>query len=463
MSLFASCGVTMTPDHSRALQRFLGDVLQLDHSLPVEQAMRRAGWDGDAPILPGVRRLVPDDRWLRGYYSPDATDDDAARATWADVIRMSAQYPKVALALGAAVGSLYASALGAGASNVHLVGDSRKGKTQTMRAAVAIFGTDDLIMTWDTTPIALGSRLETAAILPVFLDETGAANMRDEQLAAWVFRAAGGKGRQRANRDGSIRAVGSWANVNISTGERGLVAASALTGARPRVLEVHAPMTPGRGSIDALVDLATSHPGAPARWLVQHPRLDVARTVYARVQAMLDDTLGGDSIDRTLSRNAAVYVTGFVMLATVANVVDVLTADLIDGAAAVLRESLDAMRDGGTTTGERLLRAIIEDMAVHQSRWDGSDPRETAGWRATDHVVYALPATVQRLARAMGLEDATPALRGLRDSGQLISGDGRNLAKMVKRSGVGQRVYALKVTTGYDSESGMSEPEEGGE
>jgi len=457
-ALHASCGESWAPAQAKALQKFLGDVVQVAH-LPTERAMRRPRWDGERLILPGVRRMVPDDAWLRAYYVPDG-DDDAARDAWREIVATAATHAKCALCVGAAVASVYARELGAGASNIHLVGDSRRGKTQTLLTAAAVFGDPHaIVLSWDTTVIGLGAKLEAASILPVFVDETGAANMKREQFEALLFRSASGRGRTRANRDGTARQTSSWASVVLTTGERGIVSSSALTGARARVLELEAPMTPDAATVDRMAALALAHAGAPARWMVADPRLDLARHLFADLQERLFAQLGGDSIDRTIIGSAALYLAGFVVLAERVGVASDAIEGLAERAADVLCESLDSMKGDGVTTADRLLAAIVEDVAAHPGRWNGEDPRECSGWRHADTWLAVLPGAAKRIARDIGIEDPAPALRALRDRGDVLAGDGRNLMRRIRKGSTLQRVYMLKVPTCSDSDSAMSEQE----
>jgi len=442
-ALHATTGEVYTPVMAKRLQEFLGAALQFA-DLPVEKAMARPHWDGDVLLLPGVLPLIPAEAWLTGYYRPKAGTNPAAREAWREIVFRAAEYPKLALMMGAAAGSLYASPLGLSSSNIHAVGDSRKGKTLAAKIAACIFGDpDQLMLSWNTTANGLTAKLESAAILPVFVDETGAANMRAATFEAIVFGAASGKGRNRASRDGSAREVGSWASVLISTGERGLVSSSALSGARARVLEVQGPMTPDAASIDAIYEMARAHCGAPACWLVDAPRLDIAKCVYADARERLVSEIAGSSIDATLLGNAALYVTGFVLLAIAVNA-DVLSPELISRIAAVLQESISTMRAEGTTASDRLYAAIVEDVAAHHSRYNGDDPRDTSGWWLTETVLCLLPGAARRIAENIGLMDPTPAFRGLREQGLLIPGDGQNLQKKVRYQGVNQRAYAIR-------------------
>ena len=442
-ALHVTTGDVYTPVLAKRLQEFLGAALQFA-DLPVEKAMARPGWDGDALLLPGVLPLIPADRWLTAYYRPKAGANPAAREAWREIVYRAAAYPKLAMNMGAAAGSLYVAPLGLSSSNLHDVGDSRIGKTLAAKIAACIFGDpDELMLSWNTTANGLTAKLERAAILPVFVDETGAANMKAATFEAIVFGAASGKGRNRASRDGSAREVGSWASVLISTGERGLVSSSALSGARARVLELQGPMTPDAASIDAIYEMARAHCGAPACWLVDTPRLDAARLVYADVRERLVSEIAGSSIDATLLSNAALYVTGFVLLAVAVDA-DVLNAELITSMSAVLQESIGTMRAEGATASERLYAAIVEDVAAHHSRYNGEDPRDTSGWWHTANVLCLLPGAAKRIAENIGLMDPTPAFRGLRDQKLLIPGDGVNLQKKVRYQGVSQRVYTIR-------------------
>jgi uncharacterized protein (DUF927 family) len=116
----------------------------------------------------------------------------------------------------------------------HLVGQSRTGKTVTLRVAGSVWGgggINGFIRTWRVTSNGLEgiAELHSDAFLP--LDEIGQVDAREAGEIAYML--ANGSGKGRAGRDGSARRPAQWRLLFLSSGELSL--ADKMTEAGKRV------------------------------------------------------------------------------------------------------------------------------------------------------------------------------------------------------------------------------------
>lgn len=142
----------------------------------------------------------------------------------------------------------------------HLVGPSSIGKTTAVQIAASVWGRHDLfVKSWRATTNAL----ESVAVLHndtlLILDEISQVNPTEAGEVSYML--GNGKGKSRANRDASSRAVKSWGLLFLSTGELSLAShmragnVRAMTGQEVRLINLTADAGSGMGLFQNLHDM----------------------------------------------------------------------------------------------------------------------------------------------------------------------------------------------------------------
>jgi putative DNA primase/helicase len=171
-------------------------------------------------------------------------------AGWqAGTAAMAVGNPLLVLALSAAFAGPVLARCNAESGGIHLIGDSSTGKTTAIEAACSVWGGPNFKRSWRTT----GNGLEGAAALfndsLLALDEISECDPR--QVGEVVYMLGNGRGKQRAGRTGSARAVARWRSSVLSTGERSIATTMTEGGHRVkagqsvRLLDVPAQRTYG--------------------------------------------------------------------------------------------------------------------------------------------------------------------------------------------------------------------------
>jgi hypothetical protein len=171
------------------------------------------------------------------------------------------------------------------AAVLSLAGQSGSGKTLAGKYALAAFGNPDLLMQSGTaTTNAITAQLIISRHVPFLLDEVTDAPVT--RIASFIYEAANGKGKSRADIRGELRESGGWALTPIITTNRPLLEFQAKDIAeahRRRLLELYVrdPMPREAGAI--LATGARDHHGhAGAVFLQQVCKLK------AQIPALLD-------------------------------------------------------------------------------------------------------------------------------------------------------------------------------
>ena len=369
---------------------------------------------------------------------------------WQEIVRTALRHPKVLVTMGAAVISLFLEPLGLRPLILHLTGDTRQGKTRTIELAMAVFGDPmQLVRSWHATRIALTERLAVAGVLPVALDELAAAGLKDDALESVIFGAAGGIGRGRGRKEGGLQRETTWRLTVLSSGERRLTTATGLSGARARVLEMRAPMTPDAATIDHLHASAITHFGWPLQWLREMgPDLPRVRGNYQTALATLG-SFHPDALVRTLGGYLAACVSGFRELARWCGGVDIPLDVLIEAAGMVLHETASWLESEGMAAADRLYEAILEDYAANPDaygEWEESYHGKRRGAFKPPGQLCVFTSVVREVARGIGLGDPESALRGLRDDGRLIADKDGRLQRQIKVRSAKSRMYVFSTS-----------------
>ena len=186
--------------------------------------------------------------------------------------------------------------MGEPSGGIHLVGESRSGKSTAAMIAASVWGPplpDGQMRQWRATANGLeGAAAETRDTL-LILDELGQADPRE--VADVVYMLSAGSGKQRATRTGSARLRQSWRVLFVSTGEVTLAAKMGEAGKRQMAgLEVrlaHLPADAGAGMgifqalhgrpsaaalVEELAAATLAHHGAAARAFLARLAQDLA-------------------------------------------------------------------------------------------------------------------------------------------------------------------------------------------
>ncbi|MEL7040493.1 MAG: DUF927 domain-containing protein [Pseudomonadota bacterium] len=146
--------------------------------------------------------------------------------------------------------------VGIESGGLHINGSSSIGKSTALRVSASVFGSRDFVKTWRATDNGLEGIAESRSDTCLLLDELSEATPATADRVAYML--ANGRGKDRANRDGSSRPAKHWRITFISSGEVSLsdklgeVGKYATAGQQVRVLDIPADTDSGFGLFDTI-------------------------------------------------------------------------------------------------------------------------------------------------------------------------------------------------------------------
>ncbi len=309
-----NAGLSCGPD-ARAhelLKRFVGGV----KVARLLRCVTRTGWHpaegGPVFVLPGGEAFGRDaaDVILQAdHASADATFRAAGTlGGWqSGVAALAVGNDRLALLISAGFAGPLLDVVGEPSGGLHLVGDSRTGKSTLLVAAASVWGkptADGQLRTWRGTANGLEGVAAETADATLILDEMGQADPRE--VGDVVYMLANETGKQRASRTGQARARQTWRTLFLSSGEVTLAQKMGEAGKHTMSgLDVRLPTLPadagaglgvfqdlhGRPNAAALAeelrDAARTHHGTAARAFLARLARDRA-TDAAGLRAKLD-------------------------------------------------------------------------------------------------------------------------------------------------------------------------------
>lgn len=215
--------------------------------LPVFEVQKQPGWvtGGNCFLMPSGEVIGSLQRGGRSVtpslpIEPDGTRWRASTLEeWGRRVGAIAVKSKVMVtAIGFALAGPLLRFAGIDTCFLHILGESRKGKSNAARAAVSLWGSAicgeegcGLMQVWNSTPTALERWLARSSNAVLALDELGIKQGREAvDVPGLVYFISQGTAKGRGEKDGGLEMQTGWRLPVISTGEKGL---GELNGGRP--------------------------------------------------------------------------------------------------------------------------------------------------------------------------------------------------------------------------------------
>jgi Domain of unknown function (DUF927) len=416
----------------------------------------------------GLLQLPPAEYLPDGYTHGEGSTRAALSALTAAV----APYPVAALQMGLSALAPWVGALQSQPFTLHTVGDSTVGKSTALYACASLWGIAyrRVAPPWAGTKIGIPGSFRDLGVLPAFRDELGTGGLPPADRAALFTLIMEGCRRTARTRDDLARPSASWESVCFSTGNIAAVPASHASAGTPKgLIEIHAdgtkPVIPAEAK--ARVRQLTNAPEAAGAWVPYATRLPL-EDVRAEVERAAKD-LGdpdADGLEWHMHRAMSLALAGARILAGVTGVPE-LAASAERAARAVIADTEDRLAEIGADHGARLAETVAEQLAAHPSAFglgEISDRIEQIGFLSKTQDGTELVCIYRfrhaEIARRAEVEDATAALRQLRESGQIVTSAGQGLKYRARRDGrlVSVIAYKLSAETGQNTKNTKNIP-----
>ena len=439
----------------------------------------RLGWaDAScAAFITGSGRVIGDaDVVFQSEHAPGAAAEMRPAGTseeWREAVGAACVgNPMMTLAVSLAFTGALFEPLQAEGGGLHLRGQSSRGKSTVLRAAVSVWGSPRFLQSWRATSNGLEGTAAACNGSLIALDEMGEINAREAGGTAYML--ANGQGKARAGRSGVARPAARWRTAILSSGEISLADKMAEAGQRSRAgQEVRLLDIQADGQAFGAFDNLHGH-DAPAAFAEHVSRLSATSYGTAgpefveRLVSDLDGALGNirkaaeafsasanraltlpdeGQTRRALGRFALIAAAG--EMATAWGLTGWPKGEASRAALAALRLWIDGRGGVGPAEDREAVARTRAFIAAHGSARfdrlddDGSAPRvaNRAGWRDGESFFVAADTWSREIHAGA---DPAQAARAVRAAGFLVADAGERLQTKAPRAAGRARCYCIR-------------------
>ena len=238
----ANYGIGVDSENARFLVAYLSDVISKNYNaIPAKRSVSRLGWIGEKEFSPYVDGLVFDgEESFKGYYN--SVKSHGSSAKWYDLAKQIRADDNVVprIILAASFASVLVEPCSALPFFVHLWGGTETGKTVGLMLAASVWADPNMgafIHTFNSTAVAQELSAGFVNSLPLILDELQIIKDRKD-FDQMIYQLSEGVGKSRGEKTGGLRAVGTWRNCILTTGEQPITRSSSGGGAVNRIVEI---------------------------------------------------------------------------------------------------------------------------------------------------------------------------------------------------------------------------------
>lgn len=495
----ADFGLPVNGHNAKEVVRYLADFENSNiEFLPRERVTGQMGWqgtDGEDGFLSG-RQLITSNGVINPgdveqqsitFRGADRGDEelvdgfhaDGSFEVWTEGMQQLAQFPRVRLAVYAALSTVLLAVLDTFNYVLSYSGPTSGGKTTTLRVAASPWGrpneqsTRASIGTWDSSRVWI----ERAAVVqcdhPLILDDTK-RKKRPEDISQTIYDVASGRGRGRGSVDG-VRSTGTFRTVLISSGEAPITSFTRDGGTRARVLEFWgSPFGAATAEIGTVVTTVNEvvrenhgHAGPRfAEFVAFHrARWPEWRESYRQLRRQYSERGDGNSVAMRMADHFALLQL-MVHLAAEAGCVPWPADDLVAELWPTLTAETSEADQAATALRYAWNWAVANRESFHGQR-SGSQHPPHGGWAGRwnsgsnwEFVGFSEP-RIEHVLRDFGFEPE-PILRSWRDRGWLRVSPGRRLYR-ARVDGVLEELVAVERRAidellGVDDDAANSDP-----
>lgn len=469
----------MQLDPGNAGRHMLATFLQSQVPQKHMQAVLQTGWAGgdgkafalpDAVIGPKASKVTFQ---AQGMHADEYTQRGTLEGWQQSIAAPAVGNPVLVWGLCTAFAGPVLALVGVESGGVHLIGDSSTGKTTALQAACSVWGGESYRRSWRAT----ANGLEGAASLfndsLLALDEISECDPRD--VGEVVYMLGNGRGKQRASRTGTARAVVRWRSSVLSTGERSIAASMAEAGQRVkagqavRLLDIPVQRTYGAWDdlhghangpafSDAIKRATRQQYGTAGRAFLEkltRDTSDLAAKLEAIKAQLLEGIASGDGQPaRAAARLALLALAG--ELATAYGITSWHQGEAVKAARVGFAAWLEQRGNvSGNMEQQQIVQAVMgfidrhgdgrfSDATGHYDDRQQAMVRDRAGWWESTNEGIQYLFTAEGLREALKGFDFARALRVLREAGLLVAPASGEASRSRRIHGRSVRVYTVQ-------------------
>jgi len=438
ITILADLGCTITSENAREVVKYL-QALESENMDIIEKAETTStfGWQNDNTFLPGSQndRLIMDiEPSLQNW--AEAFEVRGTLQEWIDMVQPYRNKYKFRFILAATFAAPLLKILKVRSFTIYNWGNSKGGKTATLKAALSAWGNPErLMVNFNITQVALEKMAEFFSDLPLGVDERQlAGNNNQNMIEKFIYMLSSETGKGRGSKMGGLQTLSKWKTISLMTGEEPISQDTTQSGVSTRTIEIYG------GAFDKEQEASQMHRNTATYCGTAGPEF-VKKLIKAdkkQLQKDFEDFVTIISAMATEKNGAHITNIALVTYADalfetwLINKSEEMSAETFNKSMEMARDLLkEQLQSGSVDVNESAKQFIIDWVLANQDAFSGSQFVQSFGHR-NNGIVYIYPSIFNDVLKKAGFSPRK-TLRYLADNNYInveIVGDKKNYQKV---------------------------------
>lgn len=281
-------GLPVSSSNVKDCVRYLTAFEVANLEMKQEKCVSRLGWVGTDKFVPGCDEgiyLDAPQEYTKGYVCSGSVSD------WVENVQTILDFDIARFMLASSFAAPLLKLLKKRSFVVYVYGDSRGGKTASVKTALSVWGDPvSTMLQFDSTPNAIVAQAAFINNLPVGIDERQTLKNQDvaEQL---IYRLANGQPKRKLNKDSTPQNSSTWQTITITTGEDSLTTDSTREGVYSRSIELSGVPIPDPKIASKMHTHSEEIYGVAGPLFIQHIlSTDNLKEEFVEIESFLEDS-----------------------------------------------------------------------------------------------------------------------------------------------------------------------------
>lgn len=438
ITALADLGCTITSENARQVVGYL-QALESENMDIIEKAETTStfGWQDNNTFLPGT----PSDNIIMDIEPSlqnwaEAFEVKGTLQEWIDMVQPYRNRYKFRFILAAAFAAPLLKILKIRSFTIYNWGNSKGGKTATLKAALSVWGNPErLMVNFNITQVALEKMAEFFSDLPLGIDERQlAGNNNQNQIEKFIYMLSSEIGKGRGSKLGGLQTLSKWKTISLMTGEEPISQETTQSGVSTRTIEIYG------GAFDNEQEASLMHRNAVTYCGTAGPAF-VDKLIHSdkkELQKAFDDLL--ETVSAMATEKNGAHITNIAVVAFadalmetwIINNSDEISDETylasINMAKEILKEQLSS---GSVDVNESAKQFIIDWILANQDSFKGDVLFTQSYGHTSNGIVYIYPSIFNEVLKKAGFSPRK-TLRYLADQNLInieINGDKKVYSK----------------------------------
>lgn len=438
ITTLADLGCTITSENAREVVKYL-QALESENMDIIEKAETTSafGWQNDKTFLPGsVNDNVIMDIEPSLQHWAEAFEVKGTLEEWIEMVKPYRDRYKFRFILASAFAAPLLKILKVRSFTIYNWGNSKGGKTATLKAALSVWGNPErLMVNFNITQVALEKMAEFFSDLPIGIDERQlAGNNNQNTIEKFIYMLSSEIGKGRGSKLGGLQTISKWKTISLMTGEEPITQETTQSGVSTRTIEIYG------GAFDNETEASQMHRNTATycgtagtefvKKLIKADKKQLQKDFedfVTIISAMATEKNGAHITNIALVTYAdALFETWLI------NKSEEMSAETFNKSMEMARDLLkEQLQSGNVDVNESAKQFIIDWVLANQDAFSGSQFVQSFGHR-NNGIVYIYPSIFNDVLKKAGFSPRK-TLRYLADNNYInveIVGEKKNYQKV---------------------------------